>query len=768
MSAPTQRLSRSAPLPEGPPFARTLRLSVRSLARTGGSAPVPERGRRPEAVTRLAARIKGELQEAYDRGEDAAVADYLGDHPELADHHQVMISLLFEEFYLREQHGRAADAESFCARYPRWGDSLASQIRVHHELSRRVSFARELVAFPEAGERVLHYELIDELGEGGSARVFVARDTSLGGRLCALKVSQDRGDEAALQGRLDHRHIVPVHCVEQDAETSLRALCMPYLPGVVLSAAIERLHEGGPPAAAAALPGVLAGVAEEGDDAGGPGRWDGFPARGRYADAVAWVGLKLAEALEHAHGRGVFHRDIKPANILLTWRHGPMLLDFNLAHGRADGPDAAAAATGGTLPYMAPEHLAAFLDDRRWGEVGAAADLYALGLVLRELLAGPSRPLAPVPASQTTRLIDALWQERSAGPPPPLADATRRVPHALDAIIGRLLEPDPARRHPDAAALAEDLRRYLGRRPLRFAANPSRRERAANWSHRNRRRFAATAALGALNLAILGGLLVGGPDFRSWVSTRAQARVQLPWYMEEGKTYATAGRYDEAERSFRYAAGLDPEAPQPWQGLGVVATHRRRYDESVRYYDEAFRRVRPGTMKPADVVALRENRAISLGALGRSWQSRATARIIAQAARGDAAPPAPTAAEDAAMRQAGVAFARAADDLREAMRLADAIGAAPSIERGHRLAFVLLGRGDAASWFHDYRTSVACYRESRQFATEALRSLDGRLDATGPDERRDLLDGRAKLEQLLAQLRQRLGADEPKLAGTFF
>src|SRR5262249_54015280 len=81
-----------------------------------------------------------------------------------------------------------------------------------------------------------------------------------------------------------------------------------------------------------------------------------------YVEAVLWVGARLAEGLAHAHRRGILHRDLKPANVLLGDNGQPMLLDFNLAEDiKQRGADAAL--LGGTLPYMAPEQMEAFLSD---------------------------------------------------------------------------------------------------------------------------------------------------------------------------------------------------------------------------------------------------------------------------------------------------------------------------------------------------------------------------------------------------------------------
>ena len=208
---------------------------------------------------------------------------------------------------------------------------------------------------------------------------------------------------------------------------------------------------------------------------------------GTYAQGVAWIAMILARTLHYAHGMQTFHRDVKPGNILLTLDHGPQLLDFNLAESPHAAHQAESAMLGGTLPYMAPEQIEAFLNPDLWGKVGARADIYSLGLVLRELLTGqaPDLPDEKIPPARAMRdLLDRRTR---------LVTDVRRfnpqIPHALQAIVQRCLCFNPDDRYPDGLSLVEDLERFLTRKPLRLAVNPSRRERIGNWVTRNRARL---------------------------------------------------------------------------------------------------------------------------------------------------------------------------------------------------------------------------------------------------------------------------------------
>ncbi|HEY8106647.1 MAG TPA: protein kinase, partial [Gemmatimonadales bacterium] len=281
------------------------------------------------------------------------------------------------------------------------------------------------------------YVLQRELGRGGMATVYLARDLKHD-RPVALKVLRpelaatvgpDRfRREIQLAARLQHPHILTVHD-SGDANGQLW-FTMPYVEGENLRARLSREGQ---------LP----------------------------LDAALRITREAAQALQYAHEQGVIHRDIKPENLLLTPDGNTLVADFGIARaiGAADGAQERLTETGlsiGTPRYMSPEQASG---DRA---VDARADIYSLGCVLYEMLAGHP-PFHGATAHE-------ILARHALDPVPPLRAARDTIPPAIEQTVVRALAKSPADRFPTAARFAEALATPDQTLPIRpTVAPPARR-----------------------------------------------------------------------------------------------------------------------------------------------------------------------------------------------------------------------------------------------------------------------------------------------------
>ncbi|HSQ57120.1 MAG TPA: protein kinase, partial [Gemmata sp.] len=253
---------------------------------------------------------------------------------------------------------------------------------------------------------------------------------------------------------------------------------------------------------------------------------------------------ELADGLAHAHERGVLHRDIKPANVLLTDDGRPMLLDFNLAVAKAGQ-------LCGTPAYMAPEQLEAARADRGIGTI--QTDIYSLGLVLLELLAG--RAPFEQPGGSWPEMLPAMIAARKQ---PPLVGLP--LPHAVTpgvrAILSKCLDPDPRARYESAIQLREDLERQRTNLPLRFAREGSIRERMRKWSRRHPR-LSSVATVSAAALVVIVG-----------ITTALLANQQ---HLRMMKAESARRELRDARESIQAAIPYGPSDPD-LQWLEVLAT----------------------------------------------------------------------------------------------------------------------------------------------------------------------------------------------------
>lgn len=217
--------------------------------------------------------------------------------------------------------------------------------------------------------------------------------------------------------------------------------------------------------------------------------------RGRLApDEATGLAIQVCAGLEHAHGTGLVHRDVKPQNLLLRADGVLKIADFGIARA-VEGTQLTEAGTVlGTAVYLSPEQASG-------EQVSPAADIYSLGAVMYELIAGQP------PFSSEKNLPDLVLKKR-AGRVPSLRDFVPELSSRLDEIVLRCLSPEPSARPPSAAALAQELAGFAPEAvtvPFPAATTPVRRARS-------RRRIWPLAAAAAALAAVTGGILLAARD----------------------------------------------------------------------------------------------------------------------------------------------------------------------------------------------------------------------------------------------------------------
>lgn len=310
---------------------------------------------------------------------------------------------------------------------------------------------------PAAPDAIGRYRLVRLLARGGQGVVYLAEDSDLARPVVIKTLRSSMPDpqgrerlrrEARLCGRIDHPAVCPILDVLAVGETDY--VIMPFIEGETLE---SRMRRGEP----------------------------------QNSVSVAALMEAIAAAVHHAHERGVVHRDLKPGNVMMKPDGSPIILDFGLAIEEAATSGLTDPGTAvGTPAYMAPEQI-----DRDVAPIGRHTDVYALGIMLFELLTGR------VPFEG--RSVHDVFRRILAGSPPVLRRIAPALSRDLAAVCTKAMSVDPGDRYATASDLADDLGNVRSMRPTN--ARPT---SLAGRSWRRVRRHPRIATVGAVALVLLG------------------------------------------------------------------------------------------------------------------------------------------------------------------------------------------------------------------------------------------------------------------------
>ena len=503
------------------------------------------------------------------------------------------LATVLDEFVAALEQGRPVSIEDVVSRHP----DLAAPIRLYAESLRVLCLAAPRPAGDRTGavlpplsgwnRELGDYRLLREIGRGGMGVVYEAEQLSLG-RLVALKILPFAAvmdsrqlarftNEARAAAQLNHPNIVPVYGV--GSERGVHYYSMQYIEGRPLDRLIQDLagRQAGDARrpTASTSPGHHATTRVE----GGSGLNVSSPHDGDYYRGVALLGIQAADALQHAHDFGIIHRDIKPSNMLLDGSGKLWITDFGLARLPTDANLTMSGAVVGTARYMSPEQAAG-----RTHLVDHRTDVYALGITLYELLT-----LRPAFAGSGPQQVVRLT-ERDEPPPPRRLNPS--IPGDLNAVILKAIGTERESRYQSAAALADDLRRFIDGRPT-LARQPTLLDRIGKWTRRHTPLVAAAAAI----------LFVGfvATAVAAWLVTVEKRQTAAALQQAERQLERAESNYKQARGVIdRYGLRLAEELAEI---PGVERVRRELLEDSLRCYENLLEQSRGDSALEAERAA---------------------------------------------------------------------------------------------------------------------------------------------------------------------
>lgn len=405
----------------------------------------------------------------WEQGVQTEVEEILTQHPELAENDEDVFDLVYNELQLRRTVlGDSFQLSELTDRFPQFSRRLHRQLQLHQAIqslqeSNRAKHETWTGGAPtpatlglSPGQLLGRYRVLRLIGSGGFGVVYLAVDTQLN-REVALKIPRVDDlpelqrkrflQEAELAASLEHPHLVAVYDAGQIDEISYIASA--FCPGQNLAQYLASRGE---------------------------------PCDVRTAVEIA---AHLADAMHHAHERGVVHRDLKPSNVMLTGKpcdelpFTPQITDFGLAKlAEQRMRETSTSLVMGTPLYMAPEQY------RGRGPTGETTDIYSLGVILYEMLTGKT----PYEGETYFEVANAVIRGQVTSP----QRFNREISRDLAAITLRCIERDPAHRYQSCADLARDLR--LAAEGKRVSIRrPNAWERFVQWANERQRIYDAGA-----------------------------------------------------------------------------------------------------------------------------------------------------------------------------------------------------------------------------------------------------------------------------------